>query len=37
MDRDGMVTVPTDKPGLGVTVDTDRIDDLTVRKEVLQS
>ena len=37
MVEDGMVTVPTDRPGLGVTVDADRIDDLTVRKEVLKS
>jgi len=31
---DGYVTVP-DKPGLGVTVNLDRVDDLTVRSEVL--
>lgn len=30
---DGLVTVPLDRPGLGVTVDRDRIDDLTVRVE----
>lgn len=34
MDR-GMVTVPLDRPGIGVAVDVDRIDDLTVRCEVL--
>jgi O-succinylbenzoate synthase len=31
----GMVTVPLDRPGIGVAVDVDRIDDLTVRREVL--
>jgi O-succinylbenzoate synthase len=31
----GMVTVPLDRPGIGVTVDVDRIDDLTLRREVL--
>ena len=35
MDAGGMVTVPADRPGLGVTVDIDRIDDLTVRQETL--
>jgi len=30
-----MVCVPLDKPGLGVTVNLDRVDDLTVRSEVL--
>jgi L-alanine-DL-glutamate epimerase-like enolase superfamily enzyme len=30
MDGDGMVTVPQ-RPGIGVTVDTDLVDDLTVR------
>ncbi len=34
MDADGLVTVPT-SPGLGVTVDRDRVDDLTVRAEIL--
>ena len=33
MSPDGMVDVPRDRPGLGVTVDEDRIDDLTVRTE----
>lgn len=33
---DGMVPVPLDRPGLGVTVDVDRIDDLTVRRAVLR-
>ncbi len=35
MDPDGTTRVPLDRPGLGVTVDRDRIDDLTVRTEVL--
>jgi O-succinylbenzoate synthase len=33
MDSQGMVTVPSDQPGMGVTVDMDRVDDLTVRCE----
>lgn len=37
MDTDGMVTVPVDRPGLGVTVDRDRIDDATVRHHVLHA
>ena len=36
MNSDGMVTVPLDRPGLGVDVDIDRIDDLTVRTVVLR-
>ncbi len=36
MDAEGLVTVPT-SPGLGVTVDRDRIDDLTVRAETLSA
>jgi O-succinylbenzoate synthase len=35
MNADGLVSVPFDRPGIGVTVDVDRIDDLTVRREVL--
>jgi O-succinylbenzoate synthase len=35
MDADGMVPVPTDRPGLGVTVDRDFLDSLTVRSEEL--
>ena len=31
MSSDGMVTVPHDRPGLGVTPDRDRIEDLTAR------
>lgn len=34
MDADGMVHVPLDTPGIGVQVDTDRVDDLTVRRQV---
>lgn len=36
MDPDGMVNVPLDKPGMGVEVDRDYIDELTVREMVLQ-
>jgi O-succinylbenzoate synthase len=35
MDEEGMVRVPLDRPGIGVAVDLDRIDDLTVRSETL--
>jgi O-succinylbenzoate synthase len=35
MDPEGLVTVPQAHPGIGVTVDTDRIDDLTRRHELL--
>jgi O-succinylbenzoate synthase len=35
MDADGMVHVPLGRPGIGVTVDVDRIDAITVRREVL--
>lgn len=34
--EDGMLTVPVDKPGIGVEVDRDRIDDLTVREFVYE-
>lgn len=37
MDADGMVRVPLDAPGLGVHVDVDRIDDLTIRSESLSA
>ncbi|HEX9729462.1 MAG TPA: o-succinylbenzoate synthase [Gemmatimonadales bacterium] len=33
MSADGLVRVPRDVPGIGVTVDLDRIDDLTSRRE----
>jgi o-succinylbenzoate synthase len=35
MDDDGMVHVPLDRPGIGVTVDTSFVDEITVRREVL--
>lgn len=35
MDSDGMVTVPFQRPGIGVTIDTDFIDSLTDRTEIL--
>ena len=37
MDADGMVRVPREAPGLGVTVDREFIDSLTVRSEELRS
>jgi o-succinylbenzoate synthase len=37
MDAEGMVTVPRARPGIGVEPDVDRIDDLTVRREVVES
>lgn len=33
MNKDGMVRVPVEEPGMGVTVDLDRVDNLTVRTE----
>jgi len=33
MDAEGYVHVPLDRPGIGVTVDRDRVEDLTVRTE----
>lgn len=35
MDHEGMITVPHEKPGIGVAVDADRVDNLTVRSETL--
>ena len=35
MDAHGMVRVPVDRPGIGVEVDVDRVDHLTVRRETL--
>ena len=37
MDATGMVRVPLDRPGIGVDVDRDRIDNLTVRTHTLGS
>jgi O-succinylbenzoate synthase len=37
MDRHGMVSVPTDRPGMGVEVDIDRVENLTVRSETLNA
>jgi O-succinylbenzoate synthase len=36
MDAAGMVRVPRDRTGIGVDVDVGRVDDLTVRREVLE-
>lgn len=35
MSADGIMQVPLDKPGIGVAVDVDRIDNLTIRKQTL--
>jgi O-succinylbenzoate synthase len=35
MDGGGNVRVPWDKPGIGVDVDTERIESLTVRSETI--
>ncbi|MFN8570617.1 MAG: o-succinylbenzoate synthase [Gemmatimonadaceae bacterium] len=35
MSSSGMVRVPLDRPGIGVTVDTDRVESLTVRRQEL--
>jgi O-succinylbenzoate synthase len=35
MDREGRIKVPLDRPGMGVEVDLDRVDDLTVRSDTL--
>ena len=37
MTADGRIRVPRDRPGLGVAVNMDRIDDLTVRTESLRA
>ncbi|HYX24237.1 MAG TPA: o-succinylbenzoate synthase [Thermoanaerobaculia bacterium] len=37
MDAAGWVRVPVDRPGIGVEVDRDRVDDLTVRREELRA
>ncbi|HEU4996237.1 MAG TPA: o-succinylbenzoate synthase [Gemmatimonadaceae bacterium] len=36
MDGEGMVPVPFDRAGIGVAVDRDRVEDLTVRREELK-
>jgi O-succinylbenzoate synthase len=33
MDREGRMRVPVDRPGMGVEVDLNRVEDLTVRRE----
>jgi O-succinylbenzoate synthase len=37
MDGDGWIKVPTDRPGIGVEVDRDRVENLTVRREELRA
>ena len=37
MSDDGMVKVPLDRPGIGIEVDRDRIDDLTVQEETFRA
>jgi O-succinylbenzoate synthase len=37
MDAEGMVKVPRDTPGIGITVDANRVEDLTVKREALES
>ena len=37
MTGDGTIKVPADQPGIGVTVDVDRVDDLCARSEVLKA
>ena len=37
MDAQGMVAVPRDRPGIGVDVDRDRVDELTVKREELRA
>ncbi len=36
MDLEGWIDVPVDQPGLGVEVDRERIEELTVRREILR-
>jgi O-succinylbenzoate synthase len=36
MDCEGWIDVPIDQPGLGVAVDRERIEELTVRREILR-
>lgn len=37
MNAKGMVAVPRERPGIGVSVDVDRVDDITVRRETLSA
>ena len=37
MNEKGMVAVPRDRAGIGVTVDVDRVDNLTVKRETLSA
>ncbi len=37
MSADGLMQVPLDRPGIGVSVDESRIDDLTVRSQTLRA
>lgn len=37
MDHEGMVKVPLDRPGMGVAVNMDRVDNLTVRRQELST
>jgi O-succinylbenzoate synthase len=36
MDNEGWIDVPIDQPGMGVQVDRDRLEELTVRREILR-
>jgi o-succinylbenzoate synthase len=36
MDREGWIEVPAEKPGLGVTVDLEHVEDITVRREIIR-
>ena len=37
MDENGMIDVPVERPGMGVKIDPDRVENLTVRCEQLVS
>jgi O-succinylbenzoate synthase len=37
MDKEGRIEVPVDRPGMGVEVDLNRVDDLTVRREEIRA
>src|SRR5947199_1927048 len=36
MDREGWIEVPVEKPGLGVKVDQEHVEDVTVRREIIR-